>query len=72
MVSPVWRYEGGSGSDATITPTKRGSLSQEDDGIYLAGEFELADASRHFDSLFQQTIPVSITSNRSSSDRRDT
>jgi hypothetical protein len=48
VASPVWRYEGGSGSDATIAPSKRASLSQTDDEIFLAAtEFDLFDSSRH-------------------------
>ncbi len=50
---PVWRYEGGSGADATIAPTKRTKLSQADDEIFLAAtEFELFDSSRHFGFCF--------------------
>jgi len=46
--SPVWRYDGGEGADATIAPTKRKALSQADDEIFLAAtEFVLADGSRH-------------------------
>lgn len=49
VASPVWRYEGGSGADATIARSKRVSLSQTDDEIFLAAtEFELFDSSRHF------------------------
>lgn len=45
---PVWRYEGGSGADALVVPTKRKTLSQGDDEIFLAAtEFELFDSSRH-------------------------
>ena len=51
--SPVWRYEGGSGAHATVAPTKRLSLSQNDDEIFLAAtEFELFDSSRHFGFCF--------------------
>jgi hypothetical protein len=51
--SPVWRYEGGSGAHATVAPTKRVSLSQTDDEIFLAAtEFQLAEASRHFGFCF--------------------
>jgi hypothetical protein len=53
VASPVWRYEGGSGADATIAPSKRVSLSQTDDEIFLAAtEFELFDSSRHFGFCF--------------------
>jgi hypothetical protein len=46
--SPVWRYEGGSGAAAVVSPAKKASLSQSDDEIYLAAtEFELFDGSRH-------------------------
>jgi hypothetical protein len=48
VASPVWRYEGGSGADATIAPSKRVLLSRTDDEIFLAAtEFELFDSSRH-------------------------
>jgi hypothetical protein len=51
--SPVWRYEGGSGAHATVASTKRQSLSQADDEIFLAAtEFELFDSSRHFGFCF--------------------
>jgi hypothetical protein len=51
--SPVWRYEGGSGADATIAPSKRVSLSQTEDEIFLAAtEFELFDFSRHLGFCF--------------------
>src|SRR5215472_3700315 len=51
--SPVWRYEGGSGPHATVAPTKRVSLSQSDDEIFLAAtEFQLTDSSRHFGFCF--------------------
>jgi hypothetical protein len=53
LASPVWRYEGGSGADATIAPSKRVSLSLTDDEIFLAAtEFELFDSSRHFGFCF--------------------
>ncbi len=53
VASPVWRYEGGSGASATATPSKRVSLSQSDDEIFLAAtEFELFDSSRHFGFCF--------------------
>lgn len=46
--SPVWRYEGGSGAAAVVSPANRASLSQTDDEIYLAAtEFELFDGTRH-------------------------
>jgi hypothetical protein len=46
--APVWRYEGGSGADAVVAPSKRAALSQSDDEIYLAAtEFELFDGTRH-------------------------
>ena len=48
VASLVWRYEGGSGADAMVSPTDRHALSQADDEIFLAAtEFELFDASRH-------------------------
>jgi hypothetical protein len=51
--SPVWRYEGGSGPDATIAPSKRVSLSQRDDEIFLAAtEFELFDSARRLGFCF--------------------
>jgi len=51
--SPVWRYEGGSGSLAIVTPSRRTALSQNDDEIFLAAtDFELFDASRHFGFCF--------------------
>ncbi len=53
VASPVWRYEGGSGAKATVVPSKRESLSQSDDEIFLAAtEFELFDSSRHFGFCF--------------------
>jgi hypothetical protein len=46
--SPVWRYEGGSGPDALVSPALRNSLSRMDDEIFLgAAEFDLADSTRH-------------------------
>jgi len=46
--SPVWRYEGGSGAEALVSPANRAALSQADDEIFLAAtEFELFDATRH-------------------------
>jgi hypothetical protein len=51
--TPVWRYEGGSGEDATVTPSKRVALSEADDEIFLAAtEFELFDSSRRFGFCF--------------------
>jgi hypothetical protein len=51
--SPVWRYEGGSGTEALVAPSGRQSLSQLDDEIFLAAtEFALADASRHMGFCF--------------------
>ncbi len=53
VASPVWRYEGGSGAHATVVSSKRESLSQTDDEIFLAAtEFELFDSSRHFGFCF--------------------
>lgn len=53
VASPVWRYEGGSGAHATVEASKRESLSQTDDEIYLAAtDFELFDSSRHFGFCF--------------------
>jgi PilZ domain len=44
----VWRYEGGNGSDALVSPADRKALSQMDDEIFLAAtEFELFDSSRY-------------------------
>jgi PilZ domain len=46
--SPVWRYEGGSGDAALVSPARRRSLSQTDDEIFLAAtEFDLSDSTRH-------------------------
>ncbi len=46
--SPVWRYEGGSGPGALVSPALRDSLSQMDDEIFLGTtEFDLADSTRH-------------------------
>ncbi len=46
--SPVWRYEGGSGPAALVSPAKRTTLSETDDEIFLAvTAFDLADATRH-------------------------
>ena len=51
--SPVWRYEGGNGSDALAAPTRRHSLSQSDDEIFLAAtDFELFDSTKHFGFCF--------------------
>jgi hypothetical protein len=45
---PVWRYEGGTGPDAIIVPSRLTELSQSDDEVFLAAtEFELFDGSRH-------------------------
>lgn len=53
VASPVWRYEGGSGTDARVAATDRQSLSQQDDEVFLAAtDFELADSSRHFGFCF--------------------
>ena len=53
MASQVWRYEGGSGAHATVVASKRASLSQTDDEIFLAAtEFELFDSSRHLGFCF--------------------
>jgi hypothetical protein len=69
VASPVWRYEGGDGSEAAVVPSKRKSLSQTDDEIFLAAtEFELFDSSRHFgfcfpadDSSIDYLQPVILT-----------
>jgi hypothetical protein len=69
---PVWRYEGGSGGDALVVPTKRKTLSQGDDEIFLAfTEFELFDSSRHAgfcfpadDSGIDYLQPVIVTATR--------
>lgn len=48
VANPVWRYEGGSGARALVAPTKRDSLSQMDDEIFLAATaFELFDSTPH-------------------------
>ena len=53
QASPVWRYEGGSGSLAIVMPSRRTALSQNDDEIFLAAtDFELFDGSRHFGFCF--------------------
>jgi PilZ domain len=45
---PVWRYEGGSGAQASASPSDRRTLSQMDDEVFLAAtEYELFDASKH-------------------------
>jgi len=50
---PVWRYEGGSGADASVVPSRRTSLSQKDDEIFLAAtEFELCDSTPRFGFCF--------------------
>jgi hypothetical protein len=51
--APVWRYEGGSGSDATVVAEKRDFLSQLDDEIFLAAtDFVLPDSSQHLGFCF--------------------
>jgi len=51
--NPVWRYEGGSGSQAMVAPSKRVTLSQSDDEIYLAAtDFELFDSTAHVGFCF--------------------
>lgn len=53
VASPVWRYEAGSGAAALVAPTKRQSLSQSDDEIFLgATEFELFGSGRFFGFCF--------------------
>ena len=53
VARPVWRYEGGTGAEALVAPTKRESLSQSDDEIFLgATEFELFGSGRHFGFCF--------------------
>lgn len=53
VASPVWRYEGGNGSDAVVAPARRDALSQEDDEVFLAAtEFQLFDSTRHFGFCF--------------------
>src|SRR5262249_34363785 len=50
---PVWRYEGGSGAEAIVSPSGRTSLSEEDDEVFLAAtEFHLADSTRHLGFCF--------------------
>ncbi len=45
---PVWRYEGGSGADASAAQTDLRTLSQMDDEVFLAAtEFELFDGTKH-------------------------
>jgi hypothetical protein len=44
--APVWRYEGGDGPAAVVSPARHARLSQSDDEIYLAAtEFELFDGT---------------------------
>ncbi|HEY1434692.1 MAG TPA: PilZ domain-containing protein [Thermoanaerobaculia bacterium] len=51
--SPVWRYEGGTGADALVSPANRTQLSQADDEVFLAvTDFELYDGSRHMGFCF--------------------
>jgi len=51
--APVWRYEGGSGAAAMVSPAKRATLSQSDDEIYLAAtNFELFDGTGHVGFCF--------------------
>jgi hypothetical protein len=72
VASPVWRYEGGSGADALVVPTRRKTLSQSDDEIFLAATaFELFDASKHSgfcfpadDSGIDYLQPVILTAGR--------
>src|SRR5262249_22090884 len=46
--NPVWRYEGGAGSEALVEPARREALSRWDDEIFLAATaFELFDGGRH-------------------------
>jgi hypothetical protein len=46
--SPIWRYVGGTGAEALVARSKRTTLSQSDDEIFLAAtEFVLSDQSRH-------------------------
>ena len=48
VASLVWRYEGGSGAEAMVSPTDYDTLSQSDDEIFLAAtEFELFDSTRY-------------------------
>jgi PilZ domain len=48
VASLVWRYEGGSGVEALVSPADRAALSQADDEIFLAAtEFELFDSTRY-------------------------
>ena len=50
---PVWRYEGGTGSDALVAPAPRHPLSQADDEVFLAAtEFVLSDSTRHLGFCF--------------------
>ena len=50
---PVWRYEGGSGAQASASPSDRRQLSQMDDEVFLAAtEYELFDASKHLGFCF--------------------
>jgi PilZ domain len=51
--TPVWRYEGGTGSEALVEPARRDTLSQTDDEIFLAAtEFVLFDATHHVGYCF--------------------
>ncbi len=51
--NPVWRYEGGSGSEALVVPVERDALSQSDDEIFLAAtDFDLFDSSRYLGFCF--------------------
>ncbi len=44
----VWRYEGGTGDDALVSPAERVSLGSADEEVFLAAtEFTLHDGSRH-------------------------
>lgn len=50
---PVWRYEGGSDGDAEVAASRRTTLSQKDDEIFLAAtEFELFDSTLSFGFCF--------------------
>jgi len=49
----VWRYEGGTGAEATVAPIERAALSQADDEIFLATtDFELFDGTMCFGYCF--------------------
>src|SRR5438094_7977417 len=51
--TPVWRYEGGDGAGAVVSPESRASLTQADEARYLAcTEFQLAASTRYLGLCF--------------------